>query len=240
MIDQVLLHAASLVASFFQSVVGIGYGMVAGPVVLLVLEDPTAVVISTLMSWLIAVALFPKLRRGADWPMMARLTVGAAIGVVPGALLLSVVDIDTLKLIAGLAIAALTASMVFGLPGARTPGRSGDVIFGVLAGAFGGCLAIPGPPAALRMTGLGHPKSVVRATMVCFFCAIWPMVLLAQTATLSIEAETFWNALRLVPATLAGVVVGNLVAEHVSERLFRNLVIVFLLAASVSLLAASL
>ena len=49
-----LLHVAAFVASFFQAVTGIGFGMIAGPFILMVLEDPAAVVISTLMSALVA------------------------------------------------------------------------------------------------------------------------------------------------------------------------------------------
>lgn len=239
MIDQVLLHAAAALAAFFQSAVGIGFGMVAGPVILLVLEDPAAVVISTCMSWLIALILFPWLRQGTDWPMMGRLTLGAVLGVVPGALLLGSVGIDVLKAIAGLAIGALTLAMIFGLPGMDRPGRTGDVVFGLLAGAFGGCLAIPGPPAALRMTGLGYPKKTVRATMVSFFCVIWAMIIAAQMTVLTIPVQTFWNALMLVPATLGGLAIGNWAADKVSETVFRRMVIVFLLAAAISLLAAS-
>ncbi|MEO1492412.1 MAG: sulfite exporter TauE/SafE family protein [Pseudomonadota bacterium] len=238
--EQVVLQAAAIVAAFFQSVVGIGFGMVAGPVVLLVLEDPAAVLISTCMSWLIALVLFPWLRRDTDWGMMLRLTSGAALGILPGVLLLGAVGIDTLKLVAGMAIAGLTGAMVFGLPGMRSPGRAGDVAFGALAGAFGGCLAIPGPPAALRMTGLARPKTTVRATMVSFFCAVWPMILAAQVSVLSIGAETWWNALSLVPGTLAGLAIGNWAASCVSEAFFRRMVTLFLLAAAASLLAASL
>lgn len=240
MIDQTLLHVAAVIAAFFQTVVGIGFGMVAGPVILMVLEDPAAVVISTCMSWLLALVLFPWLRRDIEWPMMARLTLGAAIGIVPGVLLLGAIGIGTLKLVAGLAIAAMTGAMLFGLPGMRTPGPTGDVVFGALAGALGGCLAIPGPPAALRMTGLARPKTVIRATMVSFFCAVWPMILLAQVSVLSIGAHTWWNAVCLIPGTLAGLAFGNWAASRVSESLFRRLVILFLLAAAGSLLAASI
>ena len=233
---EILLHVAAFAASFFQSAVGIGFGMVAGPVVLTVLNDPAAVVVSTLMSWLIALVLVPSLRRGTDWAMLRRLALGAALGLVPGLVLLSIAGIAGLKLIAGLVIGGLTAAMVFGLPGVKTPGRGGDLVFGAMAGMFGGCLAIPGPPAAMRMTGLGFPKARVRATMVSFFCCIWPVILAGQWAVIGITSETLWNAAMLVPAVLTGVLVGNWAASRVSERFFRNLVLVFLCGTSVSLL----
>ena len=236
----ILLQAAALIAAFFQSVVGIGFGMVAGPVVLIVLNDPAAVVISTLLSWLIALVLLPSLRRGTDWAMLWRLTGGAVAGLPFGLALLAVAGIGGLKLIAGLVIGGLTAAMVFGLPGVRTPGRAGDLAFGALAGLFGGCLAIPGPPATLRMSGVGYPKATVRATMVTFFCLIWPAIFAGQWAVIGVSGETLWNAAVLVPGVLLGVVVGNWAAGRVSERFFRTLVLVFLCATSLSLLVDAL
>jgi uncharacterized membrane protein YfcA len=229
-----------VVAAFFQTVAGVGFGMVAGPVVLMVLDDPAAVLISTLISWLISVALWPGLRRGTDRTMLLRLTGGAVLGVPVGLGLLAVLDIYALKLLAGALIGALTAMMVFGAPGMRVQGRAGDLIFGALGGIFGGCLAMPGPTAAVRMTALGYPKATTRATMVSFFCLIWPVIFLGQVATAGVATQTLWNALMLVPATLAGIVAGNWAARRVSEAVFRRLVIAILAVSSATLLGRTL
>lgn len=233
---EVLLHTASLIAAFFQSVTGIGFGMIAGPVILVVLNDPAAVVISTLMSWLIAAVLFPFLRRGADIGALLRLGAGAALGLPLGLAVLEVSDVGTLKLIAGFTIAGLTAMMVFGLPGLDRPGLGGDLIAGALGGFFGACLAMPGPTAAVRLTSLGQNKKTVRATMICFFCVVWPVIFLGQWATAGVTIATLWNAALLVPATLAGIFVGNYAAGRVSESFFRRLVLGILVLTSISLI----
>lgn len=235
--SDIVLQIAALLAAFVQSTVGIGFGMIAGPVVLIVLNDPAAVVISTLLSWLIALALLPSLRTGTDWPMLWRLTLGALLGLPFGLALLGASGIGMLKLIAAVVIGGLTAAMIFGAPGVRTPGRAMDYLSGIIAGIFGGCLAIPGPPATLRLSGLGYPKAAVRATMVTFFCLIWPAIFAGQWAVIGVQAETLWNAAVLVPGVLAGVFAGNWAAGRVSERAFRNLVLAFLCATSVSLFA---
>lgn len=233
----IVLHIASLVAAFFQSVTGVGFGMIAGPVILIVLEDPAAVVISTCLSWLVALCLFPFLRRGADVGIMLRLLAGAVAGLPVGLWIWGIADILTLKLIAGVTIGSLTAMMLFGAPGMRTPGLRGDLVFGALAGFFGGCLAMPGPTATMRMTGQGYDKTITRATMVSFFMCIWPLIFAGQTVTRSISMGTWINAGLLVPATLAGIVLGNYAAARVSETFFRRLVVGFLILTSVSLLA---
>ena len=231
-----LLHAAAGVAAFFQSVTGIGFGMIAGPVILMVLDDPGAVVISTCMSALIAYALFPLVRRGADWRLTLRLLAAAALGVPIGAALLAVADIQVLKLVAGLVIAVLTVMLLFGAPGTGRPGLTGDLIFGGLGGLLGGALAMPGPTAALRAAALGHSKVAVRASMMGFFVGVWPMILVAQAVALDLSAQTFWNALSLVPATLAGLGVGHYAAGRVSEGFFRRVVTLLLFATAASLL----
>ncbi|MEM7056441.1 MAG: sulfite exporter TauE/SafE family protein [Pseudomonadota bacterium] len=233
---QLILHAAAAVAAFFQSVTGIGFGMIAGPVVLVILEDPAAVVISTLMSWLIGLVLFPFLRHGTDWRLALRLLGGAVLGLPFGLFILGLASVAGLKLLCGVVIASLTAMMLLGAPGMRTKGLTGDLIFGALAGFFGGCLAMPGPTAVLRAGGIGLDKATVRATMVSFFALVWPMIFLGQWATLDLKTETFLNAAMLVPATLAGLALGNYAATRVSERFFRALVIFFLIATATSLL----
>ena len=86
------------------------------------------------------------------------------------------------------------------------------------------------------MNELGYPKAVTRATMMTFFCYIWPVIFAGQWAVIGVSSVTLWNAVMLVPATLAGVLVGNWAASRVSERFFRNLGLVFLCGTSVSLL----
>lgn len=233
----VLLHIASLIAAFFQSVTGVGFGMIAGPVILIVLEDPAAVAISTCLSWLIAVCLFPILRQGTDGTMMLRLLMGAAMGLPLGLWVWGAAGILTLKLLAGITIGTLTAMMLFGAPGMRTPGLPADLAFGALGGFFGGCLAMPGPPAALRMTGIGAEKTVSRATLVSFFMGVWPLIFAGQALTRGISASTLSNAAMLVPATIAGIVLGNYAASRVSEAFFRRLVVGFLILTAAGLLA---
>lgn len=234
--DLIALHAVAAVAAFFQSVTGIGFGMIAGPVILVVLAEPQAVIVSTLMSWLIGLVLFPMLYRGADWRLALRLLASAAVVLPLGLWVLSIADIATLKLISGVSIGALTAMMVLGAPGMRTPGRAGDAAFGGLAGLFGGCLAMPGPTAVLRATGLGLAKARTRATMVVFFAMVWPLIFLGQWASIGISQQTLIHGASLIPATLTGLAIGNWAAGRVSEVFFRRLVILVLLATAVALL----
>ncbi len=238
--SDILLHSAVALAAFFQTVTGVGFGMVAGPVILLLMNDASAILVSTLMSWLIALVLAPALLRGSDRGMLARLALGALIGLPVGLALLTLADVATLKLLAGLTISLATAMMLFGAPGVGRPSRGLDLLAGALGGLFGGALAMPGPTAAIRMGGLGYDKATVRSTMVAFFVTAWPAILLGQALTAGLSESTLRQALGLVPATLAGLALGQWAASRVSERVFRRLVMVFLVATAASLILSYL
>ena len=105
--DTLALHAAVAAAAFFQAVTGIGFGMIAGPVILLVLATPSAMILTNILNWTVALALLPLVWRDADRRLGGRLLLGALLGLPVGAALLGVADVVTLKLAAGVLILRL-------------------------------------------------------------------------------------------------------------------------------------
>lgn len=235
-----VLHLVVGFASFCQAVTGIGFGMIAGPIILMAVGDHSAIIVSTLMSWLIAAALAPALWRGADRVMLRRLCVGAALGLPAGAWLFAVTGIELLQVLAGAVVGLMTLMIVFGAPAVGRPGTKLDLLYGALGGCFGGCLSMPGPTAAVRLTALGHGKVVVRSTMIAFFVVIWPFIFLAQALGAGLSGATLWSAATLTPATLVGLLLGNAAAGRVSETLFRRAVLLFLSLTAATLLGRAL
>lgn len=235
------LHGAVVLAAFLQTITGIGFAMIAGPVILLALNDGSAVQVTTLLSLLIAVVLAPGLRSRIDPPMLKQLSIGALAGLPFGIALFALVGVDLLKLIAGLTVGVLTALtlMIRRHEGAALrPASWGDWASGGVSGLFGGCLAMPGPTAAVRMNARNFDKMVTRATILAMFVLVYPLIFAAHALTVGVTRETLITSAILIPSTLAGVVIGHFAAPHVSERLFRNMVLVLLAATSATLLVA--
>ena len=67
-------------AAALQSATGIGFGVIAGPVLLVVLNDNSAIQISIILNLLIALLLAPSLRQKADRRLLAQLLIGLAVG----------------------------------------------------------------------------------------------------------------------------------------------------------------
>ena len=74
------LHLAVFVASFFQAATGIGFGLLAGPIILMVTNNGSAIQISILLSLLIALVLAPSLYGSTDKTLLKRLLIGTLPG----------------------------------------------------------------------------------------------------------------------------------------------------------------
>jgi len=107
---------------------------------------------------------------------------------------------------------------------------------GASAGALTTSLGMPGPPVALYLAALGLDKTTFRALSLSAFGAIQGISLLAQSLVIGIDARVWGIAVVLVPTSALGAVIGHRLCRYVSERLFRRIVIVLLLATGMYLL----
>ena len=243
--SELILHAAVLLAALLQAATGIGFGVIAGPIILLVLSSGAAVQITILLSLLIAVVLTPTLFRRTDRTLLIRFLLGTLAGLPLGILVFLLVSVDTLKLLAAFAVLfmAISASGLLTLSADR--GDSGrrrfeDLGVGVISGIMSTSLAMPGPVAAARMSALAHAKDTIRATVLVMFVFSYTAAIGFQAALVGVSGETLKLTATLVPATLIGVGLGKLCVDWISERLFRRLLVGLLVATSLSLFAGSL
>lgn len=156
-------------ASALQSATGIGFGVIAGPVLLIVLNSRAAIQISIGLSLMIAAVLVPSLWRNTDRLLLLRLLAGSAAGVPIGLAVFLSIGIDHLKLLAGLAVlftlvflfrpgagakAAGAVSAGAETAGAKRPGKLEQILLGAISGVMSGSLAMPGP----GPRGSGHAE----------------------------------------------------------------------------------
>lgn len=241
----IALQVSVLTAAFLQTVTGIGFALIAGPVILLVTASQVGMPVSALLSILISVTLLRVIWRDADPKAVRRLATFSAVGLLPGALLFATADATDLKLIAGVVLAGLIMLIMRGPRAARSPGAAvapGRIGAGlaILSGALGGALAMPGPTAAVGLARAGYVKRTSRASILGYFLVFYPLVFGAQWAVAGLPPGTLGIAASLVPATLVGTLAGTWVEPRVNEALYRRLVLFFLCLIALSLMADAL
>lgn len=109
-------------ASALQSATGIGFGVIAGPVLLMVLNSGAAIQLSIGLSLLIAAVMAPSIWRDTDRLLLLRLLAGSAAGVPIGLAVFLSIEIGLLKLLAGLAVLFTLVFLLRSRPGEGPPG----------------------------------------------------------------------------------------------------------------------
>lgn len=243
------LHLTVFAAALLQAATGIGFGVIAGPIFLIVMNSGSAIQVSIMLSLLIALVLAPSLFGRADKTLLVRLLLGALAGLPLGIFVFVQVGIDMLKLLAGLAVlfmALITMGLLkFGGAG-KTPsdgspsgGRIPDLLVGAVSGAMCSSLAMPGPVVAARMMTLERGKDSLRATILVMFVFSYSAAIAAQALLVGVSSDSLSLTASLVPATLVGVFIGRFSVAWISERGFRRMLSVILVATALGLLSVS-
>ncbi len=227
------LNIAVFGAAALQSATGIGFGVIAGPVLLIALNDGSAIQISIVLNLLIAMILTPSLWQQADRPLLAKLLIGLVIGSPLGLLVFVSLDIVFLKAFAGLAV---VFTLFLTLRGNRAPsrllqpapGKVEQISIGVMAGIMGASLAMPGPIPAAWMSTRGFNKQTIRATILLMFVFAYTVALVLQFGLAGIGADTMTLSAMLAPSTVVGILVGRSLSSRLTEQTFRWLLVIIL------------
>jgi len=241
------LHIGVFAASLLQAATGIGFGIIAGPILLIVMGSATAVQVSILLSLFISALIVPTLRHSIDRVLLRRLVIGSFAGLPLGIYLFLHIELGTLKLLAGIVVLYM-AVVVWrsGTAGrhvsaqAQRHGWVHDLATGLLSGVMTTSLAMPGPPVASRLMMLARTRDVVRATTLALFVISYTAAILVQSVSADISEDTLIFAARLLPATTLGLLVGRSLAGKFSETAFRILISVILVLTGCALLANSI
>lgn len=241
----IALHAAVLAAALLQAATGIGFGVIAGPIILMVMNSGAAVQVTILLSLLIAVVLAPTLYRQVHKKALGHLLLGTLIGLPLGILVFLNVSLPVLMLLAALAVLfmALSASGLLELSlrkGETGRGEVQNLAIGVLSGVMSASLAMPGPVAAARLSKLALPKETIRATILVMFVFSYSAAFAFQVGLVGFSQPAWSLTTSLLPATLIGVLIGRLLVSRISERAFRGLIVAVLVATSLSLFVKSI
>lgn len=236
----ILVNVVVVGAAVLQSATGIGFGMLAGPVFLMTMDKGVAIQLSIILNLVIAVVLAPKLRSSIDRPLLGHLLIGGIAGLPLGVAVFIWLDLTYLKGFAGLAVfvMALTVAGVFSMKAISTgqnPARGMDSLTGIVSGLMSTSLGMPGPVVAAWMSHTGKSKEAIRATVLALFVVSYGAALLVQSVMIGVASETFWVALGLLPATLGGIFIGNVIVKHIDEQYFKRVVIAALVATAISL-----
>jgi uncharacterized membrane protein YfcA len=230
-----VIAATLIVGAAVQGLVGLGLGLVAAPVTMLLEPD----LMPDLLLWL--AMLFPLVTlvrdhhdidwRGLSWSVSARVP-----GTAAGVYLLTIFSDRTLGVAVALMVLVSVATTAWAV--VVPVNRPSLVAAGFASGVTGTATSIGGPPLALLYQHRSAEQ--IRSTLGVYFVIGAALSLVGLGVTGGLEASTFVLAMAFVPCLLVGFVMARVFRGLVPRERVRVAVLVVCATSAVVLLVRSL
>lgn len=241
--QEVWISLIGFAGMFIRGLTGFGSGLVMTPLMLLVLDLQTTVVLVTLVEMGASIPVTLGARREVDGRLLRQLLPATVAGLAVGAVILVKGETQTLKVIfaAGTLLFALriVATARRG-PARRTPWpKPAGYAAGGLAGILGGLFGTPGPPVTIYLENQLAVRQNLRATMMIYFYILDAVRLTMYVIAELVGLAVLHTGLVALPAALLGAWLGERITARTNETVFRTLVGLVLIGTSATLLLGS-
>lgn len=227
--------ALAFVGSAVQSSLGVGFGLLASPILAMIDTDfvPGAILVAVapLTLW-IAIGSFAHI----DHRSAAHAVIGRLPGVVAGAAVVRTVSDRSIAIGLGCAVLLAVAMSVWLPSVAVTPGRT--FAAGSVSGFMGTATGVGGPPMVL-LYQRGDPV-VVRATLSAYFFAGTVLSIGALAIAGGIGPREWRLGALLVPGVVAGIVASRWLRPRLRAAWFRPCLLAVCAGSAVALLVKQL
>ena len=235
-IDIVFTSLVLMGAAFVIGAIGFGFGLTTSPILLLV-HDPQTVVIVINSVAIIAFALvLVETREQLRNRELGPLAIAAVLGTPIGVFALSTLDPTILRIMIGILVLAMTAMVVFNAEWRVPYPRITGPILGLISSASTTGLAIGGPILVLFFLGRRMGRQGVRAFMAFFFTIMY------ITAAIGYAIQGLFTTERLIliaaaaPMVALGYWIAIRITGRMNERVFRPAVVGVILVSSIILI----
>ena len=218
-------------AAVAQSLTGFGFALVLVPLLSVVWDPKSVVVVSTVLNGLLSVSMTFRLRRQLVPSKIGLLLAGALAGIPVGMVILFALSPAPLRVLIGAAVIVLGLLIYLGLRFPVRAQRWPFVAAGILSGLLQSSTSMGGPPAILYLMSQGYSRAFMRGTLLAFFGPLSLLTAAGFAIGGLIGPGTLLVCAALVPATLLGIYVGETIFPRVSSELFRGLVVLLIVVA---------
>ena len=232
-VSALMLFAGSTVLS----TVGFGIGMTITPVMLLLLEPQTVVVVVNTVSLALFVLIIYQTRSEVSPREVSRLVVAGLMGVPVGVFVLSSASAGALRISIAALIILVTLAVAFNLRGPVPRSNLVGPVVAFVVAVLLTSLGIGGPLMALFLLSRGWPRHAVRGSLSLFFLAVEAAGVVGYGVAGLFTAERVALIIVVTLPALLGFGLATVLLRRMNERLFQHAVVVVILATSAMVLA---
>ena len=211
---------------------GFGSGMIIGPTTAALFSPITALAMITILDAAPALTLALPTFKKVQWREVLPLILGAALALPLGIWLLKSGDPGLLRWFISVSIIVAVAVLWSGWKYRGRRSTPISLAVGSVSGFMSAAAALPGPAVLIYWLASAAKAATVRANMV-HYLLITDALLIAGYAIGGIYTlDAIQRGLLCLPAYLIGILIGARLFSHASERMYRNVAFMILLAAS--------
>jgi uncharacterized membrane protein YfcA len=237
-----LLFAGALAGGFVSGLAGFGTALMTLGIWLYLMPPSVAVQLVLVCSVVAQSSTLPSMWRTFDLKLIWPFLIGGVAGVPLGTILIAHADPQNFKLTVGVFLLVFPLALYF----QRTPtafrfgGRLADGAIGFAGGILGGLAGLSGPLPILWASIRGWGKDERRGIFQIFNWTVLVAALGLQLASGLVDRQVIWLALLALPGTILGASLGARVYHGLSDKNFRDVVLVLLFLSGVGLVWSSL
>ncbi|GAA1864138.1 sulfite exporter TauE/SafE family protein [Brevibacterium marinum] len=240
----VLILSAVFLGAVSQRVAGMGFGLVSGPFLVLLLDPFSGVVLVNICGIVASGTVFLRTWREVEWSSLWKLTLGTVIGAIPGALLAAALPAPPLQILIGvLIIASLISSMVIGRIGKTMPANfTTQFTTGLLSGTMSAAAGTGGPAVSAYAV-------LTRWQQRAFAATLQPFLMVGTTSAVIFKAifdHSAWPQLQvqtwigIAAMLVAGLIGGDWLSKRIESSSARIAMIVLALGGGAATLIKGL
>ena len=236
MVDQLLLFIVVFISAFTLSVAGFGVGLVAMPLLSLLLGVQIAAPLVALYVMLLNLAILWRYRVSFNSRAVSRLIISSVVGVPVGIWALRYFNETVILRLLGI---VLISYSLYILVSPRLFKISQNHIwtygFGFVAGCLGGAYNAFAPPVIIYGQLKGWPRNEFKSNLQGFFLFGAVMVILVHGISGNLTELVWYSFLIAIPACALGLSAGLSLDRFLNQRIFRKLVVILLLVLGIGL-----
>ena len=239
MIDTPELVVAALVmlaGATVMSTLGFGIGITTSPILLLVLEPQTVVVMLNTVSLVLFALIIYQTRAHITLRDILPTGVAGMVGVPIGVLVLSLAGAGALRIGITVLVIALTLSLRFPVPAALVGYRPTGPAIGLAVGALLAASGVGGPLIVLYLLARDMPRHAVRGQLSVFFLMVESVAVVGYAVAGLFTLERLSLILVMTAPVLLGYSFATLLVRRMDEVWFRRGVIGLILGTSLMVL----
>jgi len=235
-----IVFGAVLLAAFTQSLTGFGSALVTMAFLPAALGIRTAQPLVALLAGTLETILFLRYRDAINVTAVWRLLVGAFIAIPLGVVGARVMDERIVLTMLGIVLVIYPLYALFTPTLPRV--KEGKLTFGVgfVAGLLGGAYNTSGPPVIVYAHSRGWSPQEFKANLQAFFLFIDAMTITSHAVSGNITPFVWQNFVFILPAIFIGLVAGLALDRLLNPALFRNIVLVMLIALGLRMMITAL